>query len=49
MGPHHSSPPEPSLASSDQVPHSLQALRSYAPGASWLQSCIPVGHDDIRG
>ena len=47
-GPHNSSPPEPTLAS-DQVPHCLQALRAHAPGASWSQSCIPVGHDDIRG
>ena len=46
-GPHHSSPPEPTLAS-DQVPHYLQALRAQAPGASCSQPCIPVGHDDIR-
>ena len=46
-GPHHSSPPEPTLAS-DQVPHYLQALRAQAPGASWSQPCVPVGHDDIR-
>ena len=35
-GPHHSSPPEPTLAS-DQVPQYLQALRVHAPGASWSQ------------
>ena len=46
-GPHHSSPPEPTLAS-DQVPHYLQALRAHAPGASWSQPYVPVGHDDIR-
>ena len=43
---HHSSPPEPTLAS-DQVLHYLQALCAHAPGASWSQTCVPVGHDDI--
>ena len=28
---------------------STSALRAHAPGASWSQSCVPVGHDDIRG
>ena len=46
-GPHHSSPPVPTLAS-DQVPHYLQALLAHASGASWSQHCVPVGHDDIR-
>ena len=46
-GPHHSSPPKPTLAS-DQVPHNLQALRAHAPGASWSQPCVPVGHDVTR-
>ena len=46
-GPHHSSPPEPTLVS-DEVPYYLQALRAHAPGASWSQPCVPVGHDDIR-
>ena len=31
-----------------QVPHYLQAPCAQAPGASWSQPCIPVGHDDIR-
>ena len=46
-GPHHSSPPAPTLAS-DQVPQYLQALRACAPGASWSQPCVPVGHDIRR-
>ena len=46
-GPHHSSPPEFTLAS-DQVPHYLQALCAHAPGASWSQPCVPIGHDDTR-
>ena len=32
----------------DQLPHYLQALRAHAPGASWSQPWVPVGHDDIR-
>ena len=34
---HHSSPPEPTLAS-DQVPYCLQALCAHAPGVSWGRS-----------
>ena len=48
VGPHHSSPPELTLAS-DQVSFCLHALRAHAPGASWSRSCVLVGHDDIRG
>ena len=33
---------------SNQVPHYLQALHAHAPGASWSQSWVPVGNDDIR-
>ena len=44
---HHSTPPEPTLAS-DKVPHYIQALHAHAPGANWSQPCAPVGHDDIR-
>ena len=35
----------PALAS-DQATHTVQAVRTYAPGARQSQSCLPGWHDD---
>ena len=47
-GPHHPSPPEPTLAS-DQVSHYLQALLAHAPDASWSPSVADLpGRERLR-
>ena len=44
-GSYHSRTQKPALAS-DQVTHTVQTVRAYAPGAHRSQSCLPGWHDD---